>query len=293
MEEHTNPPAPGLYIIATPIGNLDDFSPRAAKTLNSVDLIAAEDTRYAARLLGQIGIKGKRLISYHDHNEERRARQIIAEMTTYNLRVGLISDAGTPCISDPGFRLVRMAHENNIRVIAVPGPAAFITLICASGLPSDRFLFTGFLPQKKGPLAREIHSWAALDASVVFYESAQRIKKTINLIALVYPDCSIAFGRELTKIFEEIRVMKAGKAVEWLSSHRFLKGEFVIMFHRKKIRGLSSSEVSEVKLVIESALRENPHLSQKDLIERCNTPGLSKQVLYKIILKARKEVASK
>ena len=151
---------PVIFIVATPIGNLDDLTPRALATLRNVDIIAAEDTRNTRKLLTHFNIQGKELVSYHDHVEDTRSEQLVERLLRDGLSLALVSDAGTPCVADPGYRLVRHAKQNGIKVHPVPGASALTSLVSASGLPSDRVLFVGFLPVKESDIRREIQSWS-------------------------------------------------------------------------------------------------------------------------------------
>jgi len=191
-----------LYVVATPIGNLDDLSPRAKEVLDAVDLIAAEDTRVTGRLLMHFGIKGRQT-ALHDYNEETMAAKLVGELKS-GKSVALVSDAGTPLISDPGFRLLREAHRAGISVSPIPGASALIAAISASGLPTDRFVFEGFLPAKKAARRKRLHSLAAESRTTIFYESVHRIEDTLNdLIGTHGADRNAFLGRELTKIHEQ------------------------------------------------------------------------------------------
>lgn len=220
-----------LFVIATPIGQLDDLSLRARATLERVSVIAAEDTRRAKRLLIEleIDIKSKRIISYFDAVEQSRSEQIIKLMMNDSVDTALICDGGTPCISDPGFRLVRSARQHGLKVCGIPGPSALVTMISIAGLPSDRVLFLGFLPTKSNALHQEIVKWAGTQASVVFYESAHRIVKTLEQIAVIYPEAQIAIGRELTKTYEESKSGSVDTILKWCQLHQTLRGELTVM----------------------------------------------------------------
>ena len=191
---------PGLYIVATPIGNLGDLSPRAAATLASVSLIAAEDTRVTARLLHHIGARTP-MLAYHDHNADAVRPGLIARMA--GEAIALVSDAGTPLISDPGFKLVRDARAAGIEVFTIPGPCAAVAALTLAGLPSDRFLFAGFLPVKQQARAAAIAEVAGIRASLIFYESAGRTSATLSALAEGLGDRPAAVAREITKKFEE------------------------------------------------------------------------------------------
>lgn len=189
-----------LYLVATPIGNLSDFSPRGVEVLNSVAKIYAEDTRRTGQLLSHFQIK-KPLSSYYEQNELTRIPEIMTELQTMDL--ALVSDAGTPTISDPGFKLVRAAAQGNFKVVSIPGPNAAILALTSSGLPTDRFTFLGFLPKKDGAkrkILEEVKSWRT---SLIIYESPYRVNETISLLLEILGDRDASVSRELTKIHEE------------------------------------------------------------------------------------------
>ena len=207
-----------LYVVATPIGNLEDITERALRILREVDEIAAEDTRRTGRLLHHFGID-KPLLSYHDRTERRKA-PVLVEKILQGRNLALVSDAGTPLISDPGYRLVRAAVDAGIRVVPVPGPSAATTLLSVSGLPSDRFVFEGFLPIKKGRRRERLERLREEKRTVILYESPHHIERSLAEIEEILGDREIVVGRELTKVFEEIvrgrvslvRRLLAGKA---------------------------------------------------------------------------------
>ena len=191
---------PGLYIVATPIGNLGDIGARAAKTLASADVIAAEDTRVTAKLLSHLGLRVP-MTPYHDHSDERTRAALVARMESEV--VVLVSDAGTPLISDPGYKLVRDARAAGRHVTTLPGPCAAIAAITLSGLPSDRFLFAGFLPNKAKARADTLAEFAGLRATLVFYESGPRLAASLAAMAEGLGDREAAVAREISKMFEE------------------------------------------------------------------------------------------
>jgi 16S rRNA (cytidine1402-2'-O)-methyltransferase len=215
-----------LYLVATPIGNLEDITLRALRTLKGCDVIAAEDTRHTGQLLRHFEIS-KPLISYFKFNESRRSEEIL-ERLGRGEKVALVTDAGTPGISDPGQRVVRAAIEAGFRVEAVPGACAAIVALAASGLPTDEFHFAGFLPHKSGQRLRELERLAALPGTVVLYESPYRIERLLEELSAVVPNRPIAVGRELTKKFEEFWRGTAAEVAATIST-RTLKGEFVVL----------------------------------------------------------------
>ncbi len=219
-----------LYVVATPIGNLSDTSQRAIDTLSNVDLIAAEDTRITKRLLNHFEIEN-RCISYHDKNEQYRAQELVESLLDGN-SIALVSDAGTPCISDPGYRVVHSAHLNNIEVVSIPGPSAVVSALSISGLPTDCFFFEGFLPKKKGRKTR-FEFLNSLESSVVIYESPMRVNKTLNDIAMYMgEDRIITVCREITKKFEETVMGTVAEAISYFSE-KTPKGEFVLVIAKE------------------------------------------------------------
>jgi 16S rRNA (cytidine1402-2'-O)-methyltransferase len=215
--------------VATPIGHLDDLSARAADTLRRVEVVAAEDTRVTRTLLTRVG-SGARLLAAHQHNEHEAARKII-DLMRAGASVALVSDAGTPAISDPGMQVVSAALAAGLRVIPIPGPSALTAMLSASGLAQGGFVFEGFLPQKPGPRERRLRELAAIGRTVVLFEAPHRIAATCQAIVDVFGQSrSVALGRELTKHFEEIARMPAGELAAWLAEHPGrAKGEYVIV----------------------------------------------------------------
>ena len=221
--------SPRLYVVATPIGNLGDLSPRAQQILAEVDLIAAEDTRHSGKLLQHFNIKAN-LISVHDHNERQRASLIIDRLAAGE-SVALVSDAGTPIISDPGFVLVRAVKEAGFEVSPVPGCCAFVAALSASGMPSDRFSFIGFLPAKSGARVKALEVLADRQETLIFYESTHRIVDSLKDMAQALGDQRrVCVARELTKTFETIHTDTLGAVIEWmLADANQQRGEFVVI----------------------------------------------------------------
>ena len=222
-----------LYVVATPIGNLGDISQRAIEVLEQVDVIACEDTRHTQKLLSHLGIKN-RTMSLHDHNERQRQQQI-ADLLGEGKSVALVSDAGTPLISDPGFHVVRHLREQNLTVTAIPGACAAITALSISGLPTDRFTFEGFLPAKSGARKSTLSALAHETRTMVFYDAPRRAIDTIKDVAEVFGDeRQVVIARELTKTFETVTSNSAGNLVSWLEQDsNQLKGEMVLMIAGK------------------------------------------------------------
>lgn len=217
-----------LYVVATPIGNLEDLSPRAARVLAEAALVAAEDTRHSGRLLRHLGVE-RPLLSLHEHNEASRVARIAAHLAAGE-DVALISDAGTPLICDPGFVLVRELRRLGHRVVPVPGPCALVAALSAAGLPTDRFLFRGFLPAKGGARRARLESLADRDETLVFYESPHRIRDTLADIACCFGERHLVLARELTKTFETFLEGSAATLLETLEADPDqARGEFVVM----------------------------------------------------------------
>lgn len=282
-------PGPSVFIVATPIGNLDDLTVRARQTLAGVDVIAAEDTRQTRRLLSHLDIRGKRLVSYQDHGEAERAVTLVKEIQEGSLSLAMVSDAGTPCISDPGYRLVQAAKAAGVPVHPIPGPSALTALVSASGLPSDRLLFIGFLPAKEAARKQEIASWAAARASVVFFESARRLVRSLAEISAIYPEARVAIGRELSKLFEEITTSSVNEALTWADQHATLKGEVTVMVAPGKnsatAQGGGPGDAESILADAGKAFRAGATL--KDLLRKYHHSGLSRSELYALLLRAK------
>ena len=217
-----------LYVVATPIGNLEDITLRAIRTLQEVDYIAAEDTRHSQILLQKYQIQ-KPLLSFHAWSDERKLQQLL-EILREGKNVALISDAGTPGISDPGYVLIKAAREEGISVIPIPGPSAFLAALSASGLPTHQFVYLGFLPIKKGRKTL-LESFALEERTIVFYESPHRLLKTLQQLNELYPTRTLVLAREITKIHEEFFRGTAQEAYTHFSA-KGIKGEFVVMMSK-------------------------------------------------------------
>jgi 16S rRNA (cytidine1402-2'-O)-methyltransferase len=201
-------PAGTLFVVATPIGNLEDITLRALRVLREVDLVAAEDTRRTRTLLQAYGLRAP-VVSYFAHNEGRRGPELLGRLQG-GARVALVTDAGTPGVSDPGFRLVRLCRDAGIPVVPVPGPSALLAALSAAGVPADRFVFEGFLPPKPGRRRARLEALHALGRPVVLYESPHRVLATLEAIEAVFGDAEVVLAREVTKRFEEFRRGTAG-----------------------------------------------------------------------------------
>ena len=224
--------SPGVYLVATPIGNLEDITERALRVLRECDLIACEDTRHTGRLLSRLGIK-KPLVSYHEHNEARRAGEL-ARRALKGERIAVVSDAGTPGVSDPAYRVVRAAIEAGLAVVPVPGPSSVLAALTASGLPTDSFVFEGFLPPKGQKRLRKIEALLDEERTVVVFESPHRIARLIAEIAAVSPARPLALAREITKLHEEILRGAARKLADTLKDKK-IRGECVLLIGPKRM----------------------------------------------------------
>jgi len=221
-----------LFIVATPIGNLKDITLRAIETLKNVDLIAAEDTRHTKILLAHYGIRTP-MTSYFEHNEFRKGDHLL-RLLKGGKDIALVTDAGTPGVSDPGYHLIRLARDHKIPTTVVPGPSAVIAALSLSGLPPDRFLFSGFLPVKSQARKKRLEELKNIKATLIFYESPHRLVKALEDIGTVFgnEDVEVVLAREITKKFEEVRRGEPSQLGEYFLQHR-PRGEFVILIHEK------------------------------------------------------------
>jgi len=221
-------PAGSLYVVATPIGNLDDLSPRAAEVLGAVTVIAAEDTRHTGRLLRHLGLS-RPMLSLHEHNEAARVDALDARLAAGE-DIALVSDAGTPLISDPGFVLVRELRARGRRIVPIPGPCALVAALSAAGLPTDRFLFQGFLASRSGARRGRLQALASREETLVFYESPHRIRDTLADITATLGERRVVLARELTKAFETFLDGTAARLLERMDEDTDqARGEFVVM----------------------------------------------------------------
>lgn len=263
---------PGLYIVATPIGNLADLSPHAVNILSSVDLIAVEDSRVTAKLLNHIGVK-KPMTPYHDHNADRVRPHLIEQMA--DKAVALVSDAGTPLISDPGFKLVRDARAANIEVHTVAGPCAAIAALTLAGLPTDRFFFLGFLPAKTSARAAAISEIAAIKATLIFYESGPRLGATLRALHSGLGDREAAMVREISKKFEETVTGTLGELAARYTDIS-PKGEIVILVGPPgEAKPASEAEID--KALAEAMTHLSPSRAAAEVAKKL---GLSRRDVY-------------
>jgi len=243
-----------LFVVATPIGNLEDLSPRARQTLAEVDLIAAEDTRHTGRLLSHLGVKTPQF-ALHEHNEARAAQSLIEQLMD-GKSVALVSDAGTPLVSDPGYRLVRAAHANGIAVSPLPGPSAVTAALSVSGLPTDRFGFEGFPPAKTAARCKWLQARAADGRTLLFFEAVHRIAATLaDMVDVFGADREAFLGRELTKLHEQCRRATLGELLDEVSNGTIIsRGEFVIAVHGAEDNAPSSIDADRLLKELAEAL---------------------------------------
>lgn len=273
-----------LFVVATPIGNLDDLSSRARKVLGEADLIAAEDTRRTGRLLSHFGIKTT-LLALHEHNEESLVPGLLDRLEE-GQTVALVSDAGTPLISDPGFRLLRAAHERDIPVSPVPGASAVIAALSVAGLPTDRFCFEGFLPAKTGARKKRLEALAGEPRTLVVFEAVHRIADSLDELIRIFGSARRAFiGRELTKLHEQCVSGTLGELKDMLDDERIArKGEIVLV-----IEGQGATETTRVTIDVDRLLREisavMPGSQAVDLV--VSLTGRKRNEIYQLMLSQR------
>ena len=270
-------PAPGtLHVVATPIGNLGDLSPRALDTLRAVAAICAEDTRHTRQLLSHYGIE-QTLIALHEHNEAGLAERIVARLRAGE-SLALVSDAGTPLVSDPGFRLVAAARAAGIRVSPIPGPSALIAALSVAGLPSDRFAFEGFLPAKAGARRERLAELAAEPRTLIFYESSHRIEDALaDAVTIIGADRPAAIARELTKMFETVFSGRLGELQARVAADPDQrKGEFVLLI--QGITDATEAKLAEGRRVYAKLIEHLPPSTAAKLAAELS--GAPRKVLY-------------
>jgi 16S rRNA (cytidine1402-2'-O)-methyltransferase len=255
-----------LYLVATPIGNLADFTQRANQILAAVDLIACEDTRHTSKLLRHYGIKTKTL-SYHKHNEQQRCRELV-RLLEQGRDVAVVSDAGTPAISDPGLSIVRQAIEHGVAVVSVPGPSALIAALVASGLDSDQFFFAGFLPARSLARRAKLNEFRSIPATLIFYEAPHRLGATLRDAYEILGEREAVIARELTKLHEELLRGRLSKLAQTFAAEESARGEFVLLIDRKIIPA-------------ENGEAEAGRLSVAAIVDRLEKDGLDHRAALK------------
>jgi len=281
--------APGLYLVATPIGNLEDITLRAIRVLKQVDLIACEDTRQTQKLLNHHGIE-KPTISNHEHNEASRAAELIEKLAAGG-RIAVASDAGTPGINDPGLRLVSLAIERGVAVIPIPGPTAFLSALVASGLPVESFSFRGFLSPKSGARKRELEKIRQSRQTEIFYEAPHRIGETLgDVVAVLGPERRVVIARELTKIHEEFLRGTASELVDALSTRGEIKGEIVLLIGPGSGEETPAVNASVRHRVVQIMREEN--VDEKSALKKvAKERGISKSEAYRRLQTEKSENA--
>ncbi|HEY2962786.1 MAG TPA: 16S rRNA (cytidine(1402)-2'-O)-methyltransferase [Pyrinomonadaceae bacterium] len=253
-----------LYLVATPIGNLADITYRALQVLRDVDLIACEDTRHTRKLLQHYSVD-KKTVSYHEHNEQQRAAELI-ELLKQGSSIAVVSDAGTPAISDPGFRLVRAAVENGINVVPIPGPSALISALIAAGLPTDEFFFGGFLPARSSARRARLSELRSVPGTLIFYEAPHRLAASLKDAYEILGEREAVVARELTKLHEEIRRGRLSELVEHYSNAEQPRGEIVLLIDRT---------------VLDGAASKAPSVTISSLVEQFEAAGLDHRAALK------------
>lgn len=277
----------GLYIVATPIGNLSDISERAKTLLSDADVIACEDTRVTKKLLGllNIGFSGKKFITLHDHNEQEKSQEVI-DLVNQGLCVVQVSDAGSPLISDPGYKLIKQCHEQNTPFAVVPGCCAIICALQMSGLPTNRFMFAGFIPNKDKAREDLFEELAGIDTTLVFYETAPRLLKTLGVAKKIFANRDFAVAREITKIHEECKTGTADDVIAYFEKNP-PKGEIVFMV-APPTENLASTV--DVEKILRSKMKNMLlKTAVKEVVTECK---LNKNDVYKLAVKIKNEQQS-
>lgn len=280
--------AGSLYIVPTPIGNLEDITHRALRVLGEVDLIACEDTRHTRKLLSHYGINTK-TISYHEHNERERAADLLTRLQAGE-SIAVVSDAGTPGINDPGFRIVRLAIENGVLVIPLPGPSALITALVSAGLPTDEFFFGGFLPSKANARRSRLAELRALPATLVFYEAPHRIAATLRDAHEILGERQAVVARELTKMHEEFARGLLSELAERFRSNEKARGEIVLIIDRAVIAEISGANKPETSIASLVAKFEEQGLDQRAALKKAaREMGIPRAEAYRRLVAEKRE----
>ena len=278
-----NDPPGTLYLVATPIGNLADITHRAIEVLGKVALIACEDTRHTRKLLQHYGIP-TRTVSYHEHNEQDRARQLI-ELLREGKDVAVVSDAGTPSISDPGFRLVRAAIENDVPVVPVPGPSALISALIAAGLPTDEFFFGGFLPARSNARRSRLNELRSVPGTLVFYEAPHRLKETLKDAYEALGEREAVVARELTKVHEELKRGRLSELAQHYSNEE-PRGEIVLLIDRTILETTDNTDSQTISSRVDQLERDG--LDHRAALKKAARElGLSRAEAYRRLLAER------
>ncbi len=285
-ERTDNALAPGLYLVGTPIGNLDDITLRALRVLKEADLIACEDTRQTQKLLNHYGIS-TRTISYHEHNEMTRAPELVLDLER-GARVALVTDAGMPGISDPGFRLISLAVRHHVPVVPIPGASAFLAALVASGLPADSFRFSGFLPAKRGQRRQVLESIKDSPRTQVFYEAPHRVKETIeDVVEVLGGNRHIVIAREVTKIHEEFLRGRASEVLQILNARPEVKGEITLLIGKAEETEQKATERVTVRERIQRIMSEERTDEKAALKKVAKEMGISKSEAYRELQRSK------
>jgi 16S rRNA (cytidine1402-2'-O)-methyltransferase len=280
------PPGPGtLYVVATPIGNLEDITLRAVRILKQVDLIACEDTRHAAKLLNHYGVSTPRE-SYHEHNESERTPQLL-HLLQSGKSVALVADAGSPLVSDPGFRLVSTCRDAGIPVVPVPGPSALIAALSACGLPTDAFFFAGYLPARKGARRSRLQELASLQCTLVFYEAPHRLLASLEDMVAILGPRKACLAREITKIHEEWRRGSLVEIFESMASRERILGEITIAVDRSTERTSPASRPDSIQEHLEQVVSASGVSSKQALKEVARQRGITRREAYRLLLEEK------
>ena len=267
-----------LYVVGTPIGNLEDITYRAVRVLREAEVIACEDTRHTRKLLDHYGIEAK-LISYHEHNEAERAQELVQKLLD-GTNIAQVSDAGMPGISDPGYRVIKLAIERGIPVMPVPGPSALVAALAVSGLPTDAFEFRGFLPAKSGQRRTVLESIRTAEHTVIFYEAPHRIGEAVeDIVAILGPARPMVIARELTKVYEEFLRGTAGELAGQIHN-RDLKGEITILIG-KAVSGEQEAGIVDLGVRLRQIMREQNVDEKAALKILAKERGVSKSEVYR------------
>jgi 16S rRNA (cytidine1402-2'-O)-methyltransferase len=271
-DQNCTPLAPGLYVVATPIGNLEDITLRALRILKQSDLIACEDTRQTQKLLNHFGIT-TRTTSYHEHNETSRAEELVGDL--------LVTDAGMPGISDPGYRVIAKAVEQQIPVIPIPGASAFVAALAASGLGTDSFGFHGFLPPKRGQRRQALENIKTSQQTQVFYEAPHRVKEALeDVLELLGTERQIVVAREITKVHEEFLRGHASDVLKEISSRADIKGEITLLIGKAEGKETAPSAAS-ISQLVQQAMNEEGLDEKAALKKAAKSKGISKSEAYR------------
>jgi 16S rRNA (cytidine1402-2'-O)-methyltransferase len=274
-------PGPSLYLVATPIGNLEDITLRALRVLKEVDLIACEDTRQTLKLLSHYGIK-TRLVSYHEHNEMTKAAELVVDLEG-GAKIALVTDAGMPGISDPGFRLIALAIRHHVPVIPIPGACAFLAALVASGLPTDSFRFSGFLPSKSGQRRKLLESVKDSPRTQVFYEAPHRLLETLaDVVEVLGNDRHVVVAREVTKLHEEFLRGRAEEILKELKARGDVKGEITLLIAKAEEGSApSASEAVTVAQRVKQIMSEEKADEKAALKKVAKERGIGKSEAYR------------